>query len=160
MSAAGRCDHGATVEPAVSTQADGTVVVRRSGKASLRFQGRMLMSVEALAGAACGCRLAVAARARGGFVASVHILDSQDRHGGPKVACDAPDLDGVIAFFERYDPAPDVAVRARPHRAGASPAAVALGAVGLRQRIDAARRDYAAAVADAFERLSPAAAAA
>ncbi len=152
-------DHAVTIEPAVAVQADGTVLVRRSGKAPLRFQGRLVARAEALAGAASGCRLAVVARARGGLVVSVHILDPLDRHGGPKVAHDAPDSDAVAAYLERYDPAPDVAVRARPHRAGASPAAVALGAVGLRQRIDAARRDYAAAMTDALEQIAPAQAA-
>ncbi len=154
--------HGARLE-AVERGPNDTLVVRRSGKAPLRFKGDV---VAAAAGGPRpaptheqdtpqGCSLAVARRARGGWVAAARICDPRLRGGGFSIAWDAASLEEIAGLLERYDPSADMMLRARAHRAGSTTAAQALAEVALRQRIAAARLNFQDAAGRVLNALQP-----
>ena len=64
------------------------------------------------------------------------------------------DLDGVVAYFERYDPSGDVGVpREMTTRAGSS-AELALGTARLQMQVDAITQHYRALVGDLLQTLT------
>lgn len=145
---------GPAPAPGLEQGPDGGLIVRRSGKAPLRFQGQVVAEASAGDGATreatpC-CVIHVAQRQRGGWVAAVQVLSARLRGGGVKTAASETSVEALARFLETYDPAPDMGLRVRAHPAGVSPAAMALAEVALRQEMEMARRAMRGAAEQIF----------
>jgi hypothetical protein len=125
--------------------------LRRDGLSPCIFEGRLIAEVTSFApggGGRLWYELAAYQRSGAGYVASMKVFrksaDDKDTHWARVFQTSAE----LLAYFENHDPARDVAPPDDLTDGRIPTAEAMIRAVGLRQRIDEARLEYAAAAGD------------
>ncbi|MEM6834556.1 MAG: hypothetical protein AAF562_13135 [Pseudomonadota bacterium] len=147
------------VEPAVETNGTSApyharIVLRRTGKKTLRFTGDCLAEATGYARQQSQWyEIAVYSRVVGGHVAAVRHFHKSNEQRDRLIAERFETLAEAVSFLENYRPYDELTVPFDPSCPTLSPAEAAIKAVGLRVKYSAYNTAYATVLGDILDSL-------
>lgn len=132
----------------------GKIVLKRTGKKTMRFAGDMLAEHTGYSRASAHWyEICVFSRVVGGFAATIRHFTKAEGMRDRFTAERFDTLDDVMTFLEGYDPHDDLTIGFDPAAAALSAAEVTVLAAGLRARKADYTHAYESVVSDALQKI-------